>query len=83
MMKIAIVGGGLGGLVEGYRLGQKGHKVTVFEKSKDLGGLAGGFEINGTSLEKTYHHIFPQVFQSFQQASYEYAIFFSCEQMFS
>ncbi len=57
-MKIAIVGGGLTGLVAGYRLSQEGHKITVFEKEKELGGLAGGFEINGTNLEKTYHHIF-------------------------
>ncbi len=57
-MKIAIIGGGLTGLVAGYRLSQKGHKVTIFEKGKDLGGLAGGFKLNGTYLEKTYHHIF-------------------------
>lgn len=56
--KIAIIGGGLTGLVIGYQLGQKGHKVVIFEKDKDLGGLAGGFKINGTYLEKTYHHIF-------------------------
>lgn len=58
MKKIAIVGGGLTGLVAGYRLLQMGHEVTIFEKEKELGGLAGGFEINGTNLEKTYHHIF-------------------------
>lgn len=57
-MKIAIVGAGLTGLVAGYRLSQKGHKVTIFEKSDDIGGLMGGFEINGTSIEKAYHHIF-------------------------
>lgn len=57
-MKIAIIGGGLTGLVAGYRLSQKGHKVTIFEKSEGLGGLMGGFKINGTNLEKAYHHIF-------------------------
>ena len=57
-MKIAIVGGGLTGLVAGYRLSQKGHKITIFEKEKELGGLAGGFKLGGTYLEKTYHHIF-------------------------
>lgn len=56
--KIAIIGGGLTGLVIGYRLGQKGHKIVIFEKNKDLGGLAGGFKINGIYLDKTYHHIF-------------------------
>ena len=42
----------------GYRLLQKGCRVTIFEKSGDLGGLLGGFKINGTNLEKAYHHIF-------------------------
>lgn len=58
--KIAIIGGGITGLVVGYRMLQKGHKITIFEKSNDLGGLLGGFKItsNATSLEKAYHHIF-------------------------
>jgi protoporphyrinogen oxidase len=55
---IAIVGAGLTGLVAGYRLSQKGHKVTLFEKSNDIGGLMGGFKIGNTNLEKAYHHIF-------------------------
>lgn len=57
-MKIAIIGAGLTGLVAGYRLSQKGNRVTIFEKSDDIGGLMGGFKIGGTSLEKAYHHIF-------------------------
>jgi len=57
-MKIAIIGAGLTGLVAGYRLSQKGHRVTIFEKSDDIGGLMGGFKIADTSLEKAYHHIF-------------------------
>jgi len=57
-MKIAIIGAGLTGLVAGYRLSQKGHKVTIFEKGSDIGGLMGGFKIGNTSLEKAYHHIF-------------------------
>ena len=56
--KIAIVGGGMGGLVAGYRLGQKGYKVTIFEKGEVLGGLLAGFEVEGASLERAYHHIF-------------------------
>ena len=57
-MKIAIVGAGLTGLMVGYRLSQKGHEITIFEKSDDIGGLMGGFKIGDTSLEKAYHHIF-------------------------
>lgn len=56
--KIAIIGGGLTGLVAGYELSKKGYKVTIFEKEDFLGGLASGFKINGTNLEKVYHHIF-------------------------
>ncbi|MFA5894726.1 MAG: NAD(P)/FAD-dependent oxidoreductase [Candidatus Shapirobacteria bacterium] len=57
-MKIAIIGAGLTGLVAGYRLSQKGHLVTIYEKGNDVGGLMGGFTIGKTSLEKAYHHIF-------------------------
>lgn len=56
--KVAIVGGGLTGLMAGLRLSQKGNQVVIFEKERKMGGLAGGFDLNGTSLEKTYHHIF-------------------------
>jgi len=56
--KAAIIGGGLTGLVAGYRLSNKGYSVTVFEKEKELGGLLSSFEIAGKKLEKTYHHIF-------------------------
>lgn len=56
--KIAIIGGGIGGLVAAYRLLQQKNEVTIFEKSNQLGGLLGGFKIEGENLEKTYHHIF-------------------------
>jgi len=56
--KIAIIGGGITGLVAGYRLLQKGYGVTIFEKEEELGGLLGSFKIEGKSLEKAYHHIF-------------------------
>jgi len=56
--KVAIVGGGLTGLVTAWRLSQRGDEVIVFEKERQVGGLAGGFGLEGISLEKTYHHIF-------------------------
>ena len=55
---IAIIGGGIGGLVAGYELVKKGHKVTIFEKEKEIGGLLADFEMSGSRLEKAYHHIF-------------------------
>jgi len=59
-MNIAIIGGGLTGLTAAYELLKNGHRVTVFEKEKKLGGLAGGFRQSDWkwSLEKTYHHFF-------------------------
>ena len=57
--KILIVGGGLTGLTAALRLAaDKNFSVTLVEKSDQLGGLAGGFPLQGTSLEKTYHHLF-------------------------
>lgn len=57
-MKIAIIGGGLTGLVAAYQLVNLGHEISIYEKTSELGGLASGFLIHGENLEKTYHHIF-------------------------
>jgi protoporphyrinogen oxidase len=57
--KILIVGGGFTGLTAALRLSSdKNFSVTLVESAPQLGGLAAGFPIAGTSLEKTYHHIF-------------------------
>ena len=67
-MDIAIIGGGFTGLTAAYELGKAGHRVTVFEKEKGLGGLAHGFKrpewdlprakSRGWHLEYAYHHLF-------------------------
>ena len=57
-MKIGIIGGGIAGLTAAYELAKKGHNVTVFEKEAELGGQASTFPIEGTRLEKFYHHLF-------------------------
>jgi len=57
-LKVAIIGGGIGGLTAGFELSKKGYKVTIFEKEKEIGGLLGDFELSGIKIEKTYHHIF-------------------------
>jgi protoporphyrinogen oxidase len=46
------------GLTAAYRLTQAGHQVTVIEKIEVVGGLAAGFKVGGTWLERFYHHIF-------------------------
>ncbi len=59
-MKIAIIGAGITGLTAGYRLSQKGHQVTIFEKEKFSGGLAAGFKKRKWDwhLELFFHHLF-------------------------
>ena len=37
--KVHIIGGGPAGLTAAYFLGQMGHKVTIFERQKELGGM--------------------------------------------
>jgi len=59
-MKIAIIGGGFTGLTAAYYLAKEGYEITIFEKEKELGGLAAGFKNErwSWSLEKSYHHFF-------------------------
>jgi len=66
-MKIAIIGAGFTGLTAAWRLSQKGHEITVFEKEKTAGGLAAGFKPALPAgretdwqwyLENFYHHVF-------------------------
>jgi protoporphyrinogen oxidase len=55
---VVILGGGLSGVATAYALGVAGWKdVTLVEREEALGGLAGGFEIEGHSYPLGYHHI--------------------------
>ncbi|WP_346619996.1 NAD(P)/FAD-dependent oxidoreductase [Blastococcus montanus] len=57
-MKIGIIGAGATGLTAAYDLVKDGHDVTVLEGADEIGGLAGSLEVQGTPLERYYHHIF-------------------------
>jgi len=57
-MRIGVIGGGIAGLTAAYELAKTGHEVAVFEKEAELGGQASTFPIEGTRLEKFYHHLF-------------------------
>lgn len=55
---VAIIGAGFTGLTAAYRLAKAGVKVTVYEAGPDLGGLAGGCQIEGREVEKAYHFLY-------------------------
>jgi protoporphyrinogen oxidase len=69
-MKIAILGGGFTGLSAALYLSKQGHKVFVFEKEKNVGGLASGFKKKGWEwpLDKYYHHLFTNDETAFKMA---------------
>lgn len=57
-MKVGIIGAGVLGLTAGYELAKAGHGVVIFEKWPGLGGQASTFPVEGTRLERYYHHLF-------------------------
>ncbi len=57
-MKIGIIGAGATGLTAAYDLVKDGHDVTLLESADEIGGLAGSILVQGTPLERYYHHIF-------------------------
>jgi protoporphyrinogen oxidase len=57
-MRVGVLGGGAMGLTAAYRLASAGHQVVVIEKMDVLGGLAAGFPIGDSYLERFYHHLF-------------------------
>jgi protoporphyrinogen oxidase len=57
-MKVAIIGAGFTGLTAAHELAKKGHSVKIFEKNRDIGGLAGDCKVANASIEKAYHHLF-------------------------
>ena len=57
--RLLIIGGGFTGLTAAYRLSRQANlDITVVESAAELGGLAAGFPILGTTLEKAYHYLF-------------------------
>ncbi|HEX2033951.1 MAG TPA: NAD(P)/FAD-dependent oxidoreductase [Chloroflexota bacterium] len=57
-LRVGVIGGGALGLAAALRLLQGGAQVTLFEREAQLGGLAVGFRVGASALEKFYHHIF-------------------------
>jgi protoporphyrinogen oxidase len=57
-LPVAVIGGGFAGLAAAHRLAKAGIRISLFEKSAQLGGLAMAFAIGDTEIEKYYHHWF-------------------------
>lgn len=56
--RVGIIGAGIGGMAAAWRLAEAGVAVDIHERDTTLGGLAGWFEVGGTTLEKFYHHLY-------------------------
>ena len=56
-MEAGIVGGGILGITLGYVLAKRGVKVTIYEASDTLGGLAGPIKMEGYNIDRFYHAI--------------------------
>jgi protoporphyrinogen oxidase len=53
-----VLGGGALGLTVALRLTQRGENVVLIEREAEPGGLAAGFQVGPSYLEKFYHHLF-------------------------
>ncbi len=58
LTRTAVLGGGALGLTVALRLAQQGADVELFERESEPGGLAAGFRVGPSYVEKFYHHLF-------------------------
>lgn len=57
-MQIGIIGAGIAGLTCAYELCRQGHTVDIYETAPFVGGQASTFTVQGSQLERGYHHLF-------------------------
>jgi diapolycopene oxygenase len=78
--KIAIIGGGLGGLSAAISLRANGHDVTLYEKNNHFGGKLNIIEKDGYSFDLgpsilTMPHIFEALFEMHEKSMSDYVEF--------
>ncbi len=56
---VIVVGGGLLGLTAAYRLTQEGVHTVLYERTAELGGLAGTVALDGIPIDRFYHVVLP------------------------
>jgi len=56
--RVAVVGAGFSGLAAAYELARLGHRPIVIEAEAEVGGLAAGFPVGDSRIERFYHHWF-------------------------
>ena len=54
---VSIIGGGMLGMTMALNMAKKGYKVSLYEASPALGGLAKPWEVEGITWDKFYHVI--------------------------
>ncbi|MBN2328879.1 MAG: NAD(P)/FAD-dependent oxidoreductase [Candidatus Omnitrophica bacterium] len=57
-MRYAIIGGGAAGCTLAWHLTRNGREVHLYERERELGGLASDIPFGQTKLDRFYHHIF-------------------------
>ncbi len=73
-LEVAIVGGGVSGLVAGWRLAQKGRKVAIFERKLSIGGgmWGGGMMFNEIVVQKEAKPLLDELHITTQPYEQEY-----------
>ena len=76
-MNSIVIGSGFGGIAAALRLKAKGHKVTLIEKHRDLGGRARVFQKNGFIYDGgptviTAPYLFEELFSLFNKNISDY-----------
>ncbi len=82
--RIAVVGGGLAGMIAALKLQQLGCQVTVFDMADRLGGKAGATQ-HGDDYDEHGYHIFPDWYHNAQHLAKELGLtanFVDCTDFF-